>query len=909
MSLRSRFNLSRLAIDYPWLTLGFWIAVSVAGLLAFSSLKYALFPDITFPVVVVNASAELTTAQATETKLTQPLEQALQKLEAEGLSGVRSSTYPGRAIVSLSFDVGTNLEQSVKRVDATLKPLKLPNGATYKITPVNLNESAVASYAIESKTQTLSRLTTVTQERILPTITQVPGVLKVNLLGVPVGAPVKTPPSKPNAAEQVALDAGSSAVRFNGREALSFEVVKRSDANTLDVVKVVDQAVVTLRSQLPDVQLTLAATQADYIREATDSTVDALGLAIALSVIVIFPFLWNWKATLISALAIPTSLFGTFIVMALFGFNLETITLLALALVVGIIVDDAIVDVENIARHLDEGGKSPRQAAIEATDEIGLTVTAATLTIAAVFLPVGLMQGVVGQFFRPFGITVSAAVIISLLVARTLSPLLAVYWLRPRRNHPTTHSWTGFVQVYWTLLRWSLNHRGIVIGIALLSFVAGLALIPIIPKGFIPKLDRGEFNITYTAPLPLAAQAQAAQAQAAQQAQATGSNVTGGNAATLPPGVDPAALAAQAPPVNPIADSLETAKKLEAFVLKSPEVETVFTTVGTRQQPNKGILYVKLKKGHTVHTAALQDQFRQQLPVIKGVTTSIEDIQFVDTGGEKPLQIALVGDDSLVLSQTAKTIKQRLEKLPGFADVTTTGNANTKDNIFEIERWNARRVAYVSANLRQDIALGTATDRVVAITNEVKPAAVTLDLGGDSARVGEIFSSFGVTLGLAVISILVVLLLLFRSWTDPFVIVLSLPLSIVGALLASLLTRSDFGMISVIGIIFLLGLANKNAILLVDYINQLRRSGLSRTDAILKAAPVRLRPILMTTAATILGMLPIALGLGAGAELRAPMAIAIIGGLITSTLLSLIVVPVIYALLDDLRLRLTGRKG
>jgi multidrug efflux pump subunit AcrB len=897
MSLRSRFNISRFAIDYPWLTLGFWIAISVAGLLAFSSLKYALFPDITFPVVVVNASAELSTAQATEDTLTQPLEKALKGLESEGLSGVRSSTYPGRAIVSLSFDVGTNLEQSVKRVDATLKPLKLPNKATYKITPVNLNESAVASYSIESKAQTLAQLTDVAEGRVIPTIAQVPGVLKINLLGVPTGATDEPPASTPKAAEQVVLDAGSSAVRFNGQEALAFEVVKRSDANTLDVVKAVDQAVTTLRSQLPDVQLTLAATQADYIHEATDSTVDALGLAIALSVIVIFPFLWNWKATLISALAIPTSLFGTFIIMALFGFNLETITLLALALVVGIIVDDAIVDVENIARHLDEGGKSPRQAAIEATDEIGLTVTAATLTIAAVFLPVGLMQGVVGQFFRPFGITVSAAVMISLLVARTLSPLLAVYWLRPRQHHPSTRGWSGFVHSYWSLLRWSLNHRGLVIGLALLSFVAGLALIPIIPKGFIPKLDRGEFNITYTAPLPIAAQA--AQAQAA-----------GVDLANLPPGVDPATLAAQqAPPINPLQGSLDTAKKLEAFVLKSPQVETVFTTVGTRQQPNKGILYVKLRKGHTVTTAALQDQFRQQLPVIKGVTTSIEDIQFVDTGGEKPLQIALVGDDSLVLSQTAKTIKQRLEKLPGFADVATTGNANTKDRIVEIERWNGRRVAYVSANLKQGIALGTATDRVVAIAKEVKPVAVTLDLGGDSARVGEIFSSFGVTLGLSVISILLVLLLLFRSWTDPFVIVFSLPLSIVGALLASLLTRSDFGMISVIGIIFLLGLANKNAILLVDYINQLRRTGLSRTDAILKAGPVRLRPILMTTAATILGMMPIALGLGAGAELRAPMAIAIIGGLITSTLLSLIVVPVVYALLDDLKLRLQGKRS
>jgi multidrug efflux pump subunit AcrB len=715
------------------------------------------------------------------------MEEALQPLEAQGLNSVRSSTYPGRSIVSLSFAVGTNLDESVTRVETQLKNLKLPDNSTYKITPVNLNESAVVSYAIENPKQTLTQLTTLAQERILPTIAQVPGVLKVNLLGVPAGATVTAPTAKPNVAEQAVLNAGSSAVRFGGRDALALEVVKRGDANTLDVVKAVDNAIAQLRSQLPGVQVNLAATQAEYIREATDSTVEALGLAIVLSVIVIFPFLWDWKATLISALAIPTSLFGTFIVMALFGFNLETITLLALALVVGIIVDDAIVDVENIARHLDEGGKSPRQAAIEATDEIGLTVAAATLTIAAVFLPVAFMRGVVGQFFQPFGVTVSAAVLISLLVARTLSPLLAVYWLRPRPQKPSEQSWSGFVNAYRKLLQWSLAHRAIVVGIALLSFVAGLALIPIIPKGFIPKLDRGEFNITYTAPLPAIALNQAALAQAA-QAQAAGAKPT-----TLPPGIDPAILAAQkAPPINPLQDSLDVAKKLEAVVLQSPEVESVFTTVGTRQQPNKGTLYVKLRKGHTVSTTALQDQFRQQLPVLENVTTSIEDIQFVDTGGEKPLQVGLIGDDPLVLSQTAKTIKERLEKLPGFADVTTTGAANTADRIVEIERRNDRRVAYVSANLGQDIALGDATDRAVTIANEVKPASVSLNLGGDSARLGEIFGSFGFTLGLAVICVLVVLLVLFRSWTDPLAIIFSLPLSIVGALLAALFHSQRF---------------------------------------------------------------------------------------------------------------------
>ncbi|MEP0834967.1 efflux RND transporter permease subunit [Microcoleus sp. AS-A8] len=291
------------------------------------------------------------------------------------------------------------------------------------------------------------------------------------------------------------------------------------------------------------------------------------------------------------------------------------------------------------------------------------------------------------------------------------------------------------------------------------------------------------------------------------------------------------------------------------------------------------------------------------MPPISGVTTSIEDIQFVDTGGDKPLKLALLGDNLEQLNRTAKQIKERLEKLPGFADVTSSATANQQGTILEIQHDNTRRTAYVGANLGQDATLGNATDRMVAEAKAVLPSGITLDLGGDSARSREILGSFGTTLALSVLCILVVLALLFKSWSDPLVIIFSLPLSIVGAMLGLLITRSDFGMISLIGIIFLMGLINKNAILIVDYINQLRSSGLNRTEAILQAGPIRLRPILMTTASTILGMLPLALGLGAGAELRAPMAVAIIGGLTTATLLSLIVVPVVYALLDDLRHR------
>ncbi len=836
VSWRERFNISRVAIQYPWLTLGFWLAVCIAGAIGFSTLKYNLLPDITFPVVVVNAQTRLPTALETEQKLTRALEAKLQTLP--GVAKVRSSTYPGQTTVSLAFDVGTNLEAASDLVKRTVTALNLtPNVQTIAL---NLNESAVVSYALSGSPQNLADLAQVANTQIVPAITKLPGVLKVTLLGA------TTPPT---------------AVRLNDRDVLALQVVKRGTANTLEVVSQVDREVAKLRTQFTNVRIELAATQATYIREATAATIEALALAVVLSTVVIYLFLTNWQATLISALAIPTSLLGTFIVMAIYGFNLETITLLALALVIGIIVDDAIVDVENIARHLEEG-EAPRQAAIQATNEIGLTVTATTMTIVAVFLPVGLMGGVLGQFFRPFGLTISAAVITSLLVARTLSPLLAVYWLKPNPTPQGSGIWSRFRASYRQWLAWALAHRIAVLGLALLSFVGGVGLIPFISKGFIPHLDRGEFNLVY-----------------------------------------------QAAPTATLAQSLDVAKKLETIVRRAPDVETVFTTVGSRQgESNRGTLYVRMRHDRQLTTLAQQNQLRDRLTDrasdLPNVTTSVEDIPFVDTGGEKPLQFALLSEDLKVLEQSTTALKSRVQKLPGLVDVTSTGGQGG----MEIEHLNGKRVAYISANLGKGLTLGAATDRVVAEAKTTLPATVKFNLGGDSERAADTFGGFGITIALSVLCVVVVLLLLFRSWVDPLAIVLSLPLSIVGAMLAQFVTRSDFGMISVIGIIFLLGLVNKNAILLVDYINQLREQGIDRHEAILRAGSVRLRPILMTTAATVLGMLPIALGLGAGAELRAPMAIVIIGGLLSSTLLSLLVIPVAYTLLDEIRLKFGGRR-
>ena len=883
--------------------------MTVAGLFAFSSLKYALFPDITFPVVVVNGTAPLETVLETEAQLTQPIEEPLQSLE--GLEELYSSTYPGQTLINLLFGPGTNLESSTEEVKTALEQLSLPREATFEVIPFNLNESTAISYGIKSESKTLRELSEIAKEQIIPPITQLPGVLKVNLLGD------DSPPEEEN--NQLPSTNPPTLVRFNGENALAFQVIKGGDANTLEVVSRVEEAVQRLQADLPEVQLVIAETQADFIREATQATIDALILAIILAILVIFPFLRNFSATLIAALAIPISLLGTCIVMALFGFNLETITLLALALVIGIVVDDAIVDVENISRHI-EKGENPRQAAILGTDEIGLTVSASTLTIVAVFLPVAFMAGTIGKFFQPFGLTVSAAVLISLLLARTLSPVLAVYWLKPRQQNRGTQreerdtqartdarpyaptnpqKLNPFAQQYRNLLHWSLQHRKIVVGLAVFSFIAGIALIPLIPKGFIPKLDRGEFNIVYTTPLPKLPSRLKSESSPESKIANPPAEQSPKTAKSDRGTFDWLTNLAKSPTKFLLRKSRKVGKQLEEVVLASPEVESVFTIAGIQGEPNKGKLYVKLKDDRQFNTAQVQELLRAALPKLSGVTISVEDILFVESGDEKPLKVALLGDDLATLSNTAQEIKTRIEKLPGFVDVIATEEVDESGNAVKIERKNGQRAAYISANLSQGQALGDVTDQVVAVAQSILPPGVTLDLEGDSVRVGEIMGDFAVTLGFSVACMLLVLILPFGRLLEPTVVGLSLPLSIVGAMAALLVTQSDFGIISLIGLIFLLGLLDKNALLLMDYVNQLRKSGLSREEAILETGVVRLRPILMTTTSTILGMLPIALGLGAGAELRQPMAVAIIGGLIASSLLSLIVVPVLYTLLED----------
>ena len=824
--MRARWNISRIAIRFSALTGFFWIAICIAGVVAFFSLKYTLLPDLSIPVIVVDVkTAHAADALTVERTVTAPLEAILAR---SGTSGVRSITKARSASIALSFDVGNTLDQRRARVDALLAQGPLPPGIRYTVTSVDINEDAVTTYAVtEQDTNRLLVDAGMLYHQAVPAFEKIPGVLRADLIGADP----------------------STAVRFNGRHAVMLRVVKKGGANTLDLAAQIDIVAGRVRHIL-GIPLVVASTQVPYIREASHATTEALGIAMALSVLVVFPFLRSLRATLVSAVAIPVSLAGTAIAMWAFHFNLETITLLALTLVTGVIVDDAIVDVENIMRHI-QSGESRREAAERATDEIGLTITAATFTIVAVFLPIAFMTGTLGQFFKPFGLTASVAVLTSLAVARTLSPMLAAHFL-PKTLPPLPPE-RAAPELYRRALAWSLAHRPVVIVAAIVSFVLGLAIVPFIPKGFVPHLDRGTFVVH---------------------------------------------VMLDGPTAHTVSDTTRAAEKVSASIARDRDVLSVLAAVGDRDDPALATLDVNLRADRHAKTIQVENRVRAALPPLPNAATSVEDVPFVDTGINRPLRVTLEDADLATLSSDAHTLVARLRAEPGFVDVGASGLVITPRGIAtQIARENGKRSVDVEADL-VGLSVGDATARVAAIARSVLPPTSRFSFGGQAGDVVSTFGQFGVTLVFSTLSIVVVLGLLFRGWRAPLVIVLALPLSIVGALVALFVVRADFGLISLMGVIFLFGLVNKNAILLVDAIEQRRRSGMASVAAITEAATRRFRPIVMTTFATIFGMMPIAIGFGAGAELRSPMAIAIIGGLISSTLLSLIVIPVAYTLVD-----------
>jgi hydrophobic/amphiphilic exporter-1 (mainly G- bacteria), HAE1 family len=744
----------------------------------------------------------------------------------------------------------------------------------------------------------------------------------------------------------------------NDQPAIGLDIYKQSGGNQVELVDTIKKVMSKVQKELPPgVTITLVRDGSIMTRESLADVQETLIIGGLLTVLIVFCFINSWRSTVITGVTLPISVISAFIVMNAMGMTLNVMTLMALSLAIGLLIDDAIVVRENIVRHL-ELGKDHMEASRFGTAEIGLAVFATTMSIVAVFVPVAFMKGIVGRFFYQFGISVAFAVLVSLFVSFTLDPMLSSRWHDPSihlqgkrkgiaRWLELFNSWFDTnSDKYQSAIGWALDHRKTVMGLAFASFVAGVAIFLTLESSFMAQYDKGEFQISF-----------------------------------------------QSAPDASLAETENRMQAVLAAIKDFPEIDHTYTTIGAGDSGTvrDGLLYIKLKERdqRKKDQFLLQRQVRERLQKVAGLTFSIEEVGQIG-GAQKPLNVNLKGDDLTKLKQLAAKLKNELYKVPGIVDLSVTlendipeyrlrvdrdkalsagvttsdivaalgrmvggeaistfededgdavdvrvrlaadlrrnpaqihdlkvsvpdGNGGVKlvalgsltsavtaASPTEINRRDLARQITVSANL-DNLPIGTAVTYVEEASKRINmPPGYSLNLSGEAEDMAESFGYMAESLLLAVIFVYLILAAQFESFLEPFAIMLSLPLSIVGMAGMLKLTGDTVNIMSLIGLIMLMGLVTKNAILLVDYAKVLReRDGISRREAVILAGRTRLRPIIMTTLAMIFGMLPLFFGIGAGAEMRAPMARAVVGGLLTSTILTLLVVPVMYTILDD----------
>ncbi len=769
---------------------------------------------------------------------------------------------------------------------------------------------------------------------------------------------------------QDGIEEQRSLALINGRPTVAVDIMKQSRANTVEVVDAVKKEVEKLQKDLPaGTRLEIVRDGSIFIRDSVKDVEETLVIGGILTILIVFFFLNSWRSTVITGLTLPISVMSSFIIMNFMGMSLNFMTLMALSLAIGLLIDDAIVVRENIVRHL-EKGKDHFTAAREGTSEIGLAVLATTFSIVAVFVPVAFMKGIVGRFFYQFGITITFAVLVSLFVSFTLDPMLSSRWYDPdieRRNgrrHIIARLLDKFNAVFdWIaekykfVIGWALDHRKTILVLAIIAFVGGLGVFGSLQQEFISPSDQGEFVI---------------------------------NVKTAPDAS--------------IAETNNRARAIQQALQQIKEIQMVYASIGAGEAATVRDLnfYVKLvdRKERVRRQEKIMEQARTYLDDIPGIQASLLEAGRLDD--RKPLLVSIRGEDLDLLKQYARELKSKMYEIPGIVDldmtleqeipeyrlivdreramdvgidtedvVTTLGalvggkTVSTYDDEegdavdvkvrlpgglreemeqlrnlrlsvpqergmpelvtlgdiidyrlsatpSEINQRDLRREVVLSANLDK-VPLGTVVDNVKKAVDTIPMApGYRVSFSGEAEDMAESFGYLAEALLLAIIFVYLILAAQFESFIDPLAIMLSLPLSILGMAGMLYFTGDTINIMSLIGLIMLMGLVTKNAILLVDFAKVLQKRGISRREALIEAGHLRLRPIMMTTLAMIFGMLPVAMALGSGSEFRAPMGRAVIGGLITSTLLTLLVVPVVYTLLDDLgsfvRARFAGPK-
>ena len=725
---------------------------------------------------------------------------------------------------------------------------------------------------------------------------------------------------------------------LNDRQAVAFTISRTKGASEIAVKTSIDKKLEDLTKRFPGVELQLVDNTVSYTRGVYNSTLKTLLEGAALAILVVLIFLRDMRATVIAAIALPLSIIPTFWAMSSLGFSLNLVSLLAITIVTGILVDDAIVEIENIVRHI-RMGKSPYKASLEAADEIGLAVMAITLTIIAVFVPVSFMDGIAGQYFKQFGLTVAAAVFFSLLVARLLTPVLTAFFLRPAQ-HEDREGW--MIRTYTRLVGWSVRHRIVSVTMGAIVFLASIGSAALLPSGFLPPEDAGRLM-----------------------------------------------MAVELPPGSTMTNTRAVTRKISKVLQRRSEVKSIFVNggsiLGQGNEVRKATLIITLSpKSKRVLS---QNELKK---VIANKVAGIPDIRFwfIEENGQRQFQMVVLGRDGAKVNEAAaqitaqsRTLKElslpnssaglerpelRVVPRPDLAAelgvsaqqiaqtvrIATIGDvspalakfsladrqipirvqlkrdarsqlailkalrvpARNGQSIplsvvatFEvgqgptaIERYDRQRQVTLGADLAPGFALGDALNAVRNLpASKTLPPDIKLSLFGDAEIMAEVFEEFSKAMAIGLMLVFAVLVLLFSSFLQPITILFSLAFSMGGVMVALAITQNPISLPVFIGILMLMGIVAKNAIMLVDFAAEEMSRGVDQNTAIIDAGRKRARPIVMTTIAMCGGMLPSALALDSGGEFRAPMAIAVIGGLISSTILTLMFVPVVFVLMDD----------
>ena len=1015
-------NVSSWSIRNPIPAVMLFVLLTVAGMIAFGSMKVQNFPDLDVPTITVTASLPGAAPSQLETDVARKLENALAPLQ--GLKHITTKVQDGVVSITAEFRMEKPTQEAVDDVRSAIQGVRadLPGDLRDPVVQkLNLAGTPVLAYTVRSERMDDEALSWLVDKDITRKLLSLRGVGAVNRVGgvtrevrvaldvnrlqalgitaaevsrqlkqvqqegsggrmdLGVGEqPVRTLATVKTAQEvgrielatarggRVRLDQvatvsdtlanARSAASLNGQAVVGFEVVRSKGESEVAVGRLVRQALDEYRMQNPDIEITEAFDFVTPVEEEYQGSLVLLYEGAILAVLVVWLFLRDWRATFVSAVALPLSVIPAFIGMAYLGFSINVVTLLALSLVIGVLVDDAIVEVENIVRHL-RMGKSPYQAAMEAADEIGLAVIATTFTLIAVFLPTAFMSGIPGKFFKQFGWTASLAVFASLVVARVLTPMMAAYILKPI---VTAAHEPGWLKRYMVWATWCMRHRLVTMVLATLFFIGSIMLVPLLPKGFIPPDDNSQTQVYVELPPgSTLAQTQASAEHARQLLMAVSdvksvyTTIGGGSAGSDPFAGGGAAEVRKATLTIQLTERGTRPRKqaIENDIrVALQQLPGVRTKVGLGGSGEKYVLVLTGEDPQALQTAAMAVE--RDLRTISGLgsiasTASLvrpeiavrpdfakaADLGVTSAAISDTLRVATLGDYDAALPKLNLSERQvpivvklgdesrhdlaTLERLmvPGSRGPVMLGQVariEVAGGPAVIDRYDRQRNVNFEIEL-SGMPLGDVTQAVQKLPAlQSLPPGVKIVEVGDAEVMGELFASFGLAMTIGVLCIYIVLVLLFKGFLHPITILAALPLSLGGAFVGLLIAQKSFSMPSLIGLIMLMGIATKNSILLVEYAIEARRGKpaqgdhpavppMSRWDALLDACHKRARPIVMTTIAMGAGMLPIAVGWGAAdASFRSPMAIAVIGGLLTSTVLSLLVIPVVFTYLDDL---------